>query len=233
MLCACRVLDPTDLAAQVLSRLSKPDALATCWPLLAPEAAHSHPRWLQLCVLVMQAAAKQYGHVLVLAMPPACGANEVGCSIGIGIGSTVEAAADCKAVHSPAVQAAAAAAAAELVAAVKQHVRLAARRPQFVDWKLGLKWGVDAAAAALQAQGFALGDQGTAAEPAAPQLAADAFAEERAAAMASWEQQKADLLSTVSACLKMLKMCVLSLREGQALRITPSQTCAYLWPANR
>jgi hypothetical protein len=205
---ACRVLDPTDLATQVLSRLNKPDALTACWLLLAPDAAHSHPRWLQLCVLVMQAAAKQYGHVLVLAMPPARGANEAGCSIGIGIGSIAEAAADSKAVHSPAVQAAAAAAA-ELVAAVKQHFRLAARMPQFVDWKLEPKWSVDAAAAALQ--GFVLGDQGTAAEPAAPQFPSDASAEERAAALQSWEQQKTDLLFVVGSqgcCSNLLCACV-------------------------
>jgi hypothetical protein len=194
---ACRLQDPSDLAAQVLSRLSKPDALATCWPLLAPEAANNHARWLQLCVLVMQAAAKQYGHVLLLAMPPAAAASQTSCSIGAGVGSISEAAAEFKAVHSPAVQAAAAAAA-ELVAAVKQHVRLAARRPHFLDWKLGPSWSVDAAAAALQAQGFVLGDQGTAAEPAAPQLAAGASTEDRAAAMAGWEQRKADLLTKVS-----------------------------------
>jgi hypothetical protein len=147
-------------------------------------------------MLVMQAAAKQYGHVLLLAMPPASMAGQTSCSIGVGIGSTAEAAAELKAVHSPAVQAAAAAAA-ELVAAVQQHVRLAARRPQFLDWKSDPSWSVDAAAAALQAQGFVLGEQGTAAEPAAPQLAADASAEDRAAAVAGWEQQKADLLTQV------------------------------------
>jgi hypothetical protein len=192
---AYRLQDPSDLTAKVLSRLSK-HALASCWPLLAPEAAYSHPRWLQLCVLVMQAAAKQYGHALLLAMPPASGSSQTSCSIGIGIGSVAEAAAGFKAVQSPAVQAAAAAAA-ELVAAVQQHVRLAARRPQFLDWKLGPTWSVDAAAAALQAQGFVLGDQGTAAEPAAPVLAADASAEDKAAAVASWEQQKAELFTQV------------------------------------
>jgi hypothetical protein len=144
----------------------------------------------------MQAAVKQYGHALVLAMPPAAGDCQSSCSIGIGIGSVAEAAVDCKGVHSPAVQAAAAAAA-ELVAAVKQHVRLAARRPQFLDWKLDPKWSADAAAAALQAQGFVLGDQGTAGEPDAPQLEADVSAEDRATAMVNWEQQKTELLTQV------------------------------------
>lgn len=187
-----RLQDPGDLSAQVLPRLSKPDPLSTCWPLLSPDAARSNPRWLQLCVLVLQAATRQHGYALLLAMPPGLGLGQPGPGIGLGLGSVGEAAVDIRVVHSTSIQSAAAIAA-ELVGAVLHHVRLAARKPQLLDWQPVPKWTVEAAAAALEAQGFAPGDQGTAAEPPAPQPAAGASAEEQAAATAAWEHEKANL----------------------------------------
>lgn len=41
----------------MLSRLQSPGPLAACWPLLAADGAASHPRWLQLGVRVLEAAA--------------------------------------------------------------------------------------------------------------------------------------------------------------------------------
>jgi hypothetical protein len=49
--------------------------------------------------------------------------------------------------------------AAEVVAAVHQHVRLAARKPQLLDWGTNPKWTVEGAAAALQASNSLLGSE--------------------------------------------------------------------------
>lgn len=60
------------------------------------------------------------------------------------------------------------------------------------------RWNVEAAAAALEAEGFVLGDQGTAAAVPQPELPAGTSAAAKAAATAAWQQQNADLLVQVS-----------------------------------
>lgn len=44
--------------AAVLAHLHDCDPLNSCWPLLTAEGASSHPRWLELGVMVLEAAAK-------------------------------------------------------------------------------------------------------------------------------------------------------------------------------
>lgn len=184
-----------DLVAQVLPELQQPHALATCWPLLSAPAAHSHPKWLPLCVLLMHAAAKQHGAALWLSLPAADKGTVAGSTATVGTPADSLPEAACGAT-SPQLTAAAAAAS-ELLQAVQQHVRMAARRPQFLSWPSSPKWTVQAGAAALEAEGFVLGDQGTAAGLLQPQLAAGTTAAASKAAMATWQQQNADLLNQV------------------------------------
>lgn len=135
--CMRRCEDPQDLVAQVLPKLEQPHALTTCWPLLTAPAAQSHPKWLPLCVLLMQAAARQHGAALWLSLPPADkGGPGTGVLVGVSAGSLSDAP---HAAASPQL-AAAAGAAAELLQTVKQAVRLAARRPQFLSWPNSPRW---------------------------------------------------------------------------------------------
>lgn len=184
-----------DLVAQVLPKLEQPHALATCWPLLSAPASHSHPKWLPLCVLLMQAAAKQHGAALWLSLPAADKGAAAGSTATVGTPADrlPEAA---RGATSPQLNAAAAAAS-ELLQAVQQHVRMAARRPQFLSWPSSPKWTVEAGAAALEAEGFVLGDQGTARGLPQPQLPAGTTAAASKAVMATWQQQNADLLNQV------------------------------------
>lgn len=196
VLSTCRCQEPSDLVAQVLPKLLKPDALMQCWPLLSASAAQSHPKWLQLCVLVMQAAAQQHGFALWLSLPAGdkCGgAAAEHQPVGVHADSLPDAA---RAACRPQLGAAAAAAV-ELLQAVKLHVRMSARTPQLVCWTSTPKWSFDGGAAALEAEGFVLGDQGTAAPPPQPELPAGATADAKAAAAAGWQQQTANLAAQV------------------------------------
>lgn len=179
--------------AQVLPKLEQLQALITCWPLLSAQAAYSHPKWLQLCVLLMQAASKQHGAALWLCLPSADKTVNTTSEVGVTAESLPEAA---RAAATPQMLAAAAAAS-ELFAAVKQQVRMTARRPQFLAWANSPKWTVDSAAAALEAEGFVLGDQGTAPALPQPEMAAGATAAATKAATAAWQKQNADLLVQV------------------------------------
>lgn len=192
----CRLQDPLDLPGQVLAKLNHPDALANCWPLLSGDAACSHMRWLPLCVMVLEAAAKQHGKALLLAMSTSKTAGPLGVNLGLGLAADTLAA--LKISGGPKLLAAAAAAS-ELVVAVTQHVRLAARVPQLLEWSTDPCWTVEAADAALASSGYVLGAQGTAAEPRAPQFPPGIPEVDRAAAVAKWEQEKADLLVKVGA----------------------------------
>jgi hypothetical protein len=194
------------MVAQVLPRLQQPHALTTCWPLLAAPPAQSHPKWLPLCVLLMQAAAKQHGYALWLSLPAADKANSNSGStpdsassvlVGVPADSLPEAARPAAAAQ----LASAVAAASELLQAVKQHVRMAARRPQMLAWPSSPKWTVDAAAAALESEGFVPGDQGTTAagpQPEAPAGTTAAAKAEAAAATAAWQRETAELANRVS-----------------------------------
>jgi hypothetical protein len=68
------------------------------------------------------------------------------------------------------------------------------------------RWTVEAGAAALEAEGFVLGDQGTAAAAHQPELPAGASASAKAAATGAWQQQNAQLLVQVSTqpCTRMM-----------------------------
>eukprot|EP00878_Enallax_costatus_P013374 GHUV01013984.1.p1 GENE.GHUV01013984.1~~GHUV01013984.1.p1 ORF type:complete len:359 (+),score=140.18 GHUV01013984.1:1307-2383(+) len=189
---ACRLADASDLPAQVLPKLNQPNALANCWPVLSSEAARSHPRWLEMCILLMDAAARQHGSTLLLSMSMSRAAGLQGYNLGLGL--TAETLAELK-VHSSPGLLAAAATASELVAAVVQQVRLVARMPQLLEWATDPKWTVASADAALQASGFVLGAQGTALEPPLPDFAAGVTDDEKAAALAAWERSKPDHLS--------------------------------------
>lgn len=188
----CRCGDPLDLAAQVLPKLHQPHALTTCWPLLSAPEVQQHPKWLPLCVLLMQAVARQHGAALWLSLPPADKAAAPAAVVGVSAADLPPAAR----LPACAQLAAAAAAASELLQAIQQHVRMMARRPQFLTWPSHPKWSVDAAAAALEAQGFQLGDQGTAAALPQPEVRAGMTADAKAATLAAWQQQNADLLAT-------------------------------------
>lgn len=132
----------------------------------------------------MDAAARQHGAILLLAMSTSKAAGLQGLNLGLGLNG--ETMAELKVNNSPALLSAAATVS-QLIAAVTQHVRLAARMPQ-LEWST--KWTVEAADAALQASGFVLGSQGTAIEPPAPEIAAGATEHEKAAALAAWEESK-------------------------------------------
>jgi len=144
----------------------------------------------------MQAAAQQHGAALWLSLPHAAAAAGT-VAVGIAADSLPEAARPAAAAQ----LAAAATAASELLQAVQQHVRMAARRPQLVCWSSQPRWSVDAGAAALEAEGFQLGDQGTAAAPTQPELPAGTAAGAKTAALAAWQQQAAELLAQVGPCL--------------------------------
>jgi hypothetical protein len=177
----------------VLPKLEQAQALTTCWPLLSTPAAHSHPKWLPLCVLLMQAASKQHGAALWLSLPQADKASVSSPPVGLTADSLPEAA---RAAATPQLVAAATAAC-ELLQAVKQQVRLTARRPQFLTWPSSPKWTVQSAATELEAEGFVLGDQGTAAAVPQPELPAGTSTAASKAAMAAWQKQNADLLIQV------------------------------------
>jgi hypothetical protein len=210
-----------DLAAAVLPKLHQPHALTTCWPLLSAASAQAHSRWLPLCVLVMQAAASQHGAALLLAMQPGAAA----AAHLLGVDGAAAAAAVGLAL--PPALTAAASAAAELLAAVKQHVRLAARRPQMLQWPTQPKWTVQDAAAELAAQGFELGAQGTAAALLPPQLPADATPEARAAAMGAWQQHNSELLvqerQRLAAALLLQQRLPVLLHRRRAMHATRQQ----------
>lgn len=143
----------------------------------------------------MQAAAKQHGAALLLSLPPADkGGPGSSALVGVSADGLLEQA---QAAASPQLTAAAVAAA-ELMQTVKQAVRLAARRPQFLSWPSSPRWTVEAGAAALEAESFVLGGQGTAAAVPQPELPAGASAAAKAAATAAWQQQYAELLVQVS-----------------------------------
>lgn len=175
--------------------LNKPDALANCWPLLVPEGVSGNTHWLPLCVMVMEAAIKQHGPALMLAMSTNKVSGLQDLTLGLGLAADELAPFD---ISSGARLLAAAATASELVSAVKHHVRLAARVPQLLEWATNPCWTVEAADAALAASGYVLGAQGTAAEPAAPQFTAGEAEVDKAAALALWEQ-KSELLAKVGA----------------------------------
>lgn len=141
----------------------------------------------------MQAAAQQHGAALWLSLPPAAAGA---AAVGIAADSLPEAARTAAAAQ----LAAAATAASELLQAVQQYVRMAARRPQLVCWASQPRWSVDAGAAALEAEGFQLGDQGTAAAPTQPELPAGTAAGAKTAALAAWQQQTMELLVQVGPC---------------------------------
>ncbi len=53
-----RAADPTDLAARVLPAIGRGASAADVWALLQPEAARSSPRYVELCVLAVEAAVR-------------------------------------------------------------------------------------------------------------------------------------------------------------------------------
>eukprot|EP00775_Hariotina_reticulata_P005829 gene5829-6070_t len=166
---AARLADVGDLPAQVLSKLNQPDLLPRVWALLSSQAARKDHRWLPLCVLVLEAAAQQYGAALLLAMPP---------SQSDGLGAGLSSALVSGQGSSSPVLLTAASLAAEIIAAVNQHVRLSARKPQLLDWGINPKWTVKGAVAALQASNSLTGEQHTAAQLAGAEVSAEASAEE-------------------------------------------------------
>jgi hypothetical protein len=164
-----------DLAAAVLPLLSNPcgkPLLAECWPLLNTDAAKQNHQWLVIVVMVVDAALKQGG------MEIAAGA--VTASAGSGLSSS-----GISSVTSSNVSLA------EVYAAVKEHVRLAARVPQLGGWE---KWQLSSAVGELQGVGF--GEKGLVAGPPAPDVAA-LSPEEQQQAMADWEAKKQELLEMV------------------------------------
>jgi hypothetical protein len=48
-----------DLASLVLPLLASSDPVDACWPVLSAPASQSHPRWLELCVRVAEAAVRK------------------------------------------------------------------------------------------------------------------------------------------------------------------------------
>jgi hypothetical protein len=197
------------LVAQVLPKLQQPHALTTCWPLLAAPTAQSHPKWLPLCVLLMQAAAKQHGYALWLSLPAAdksSSSSTQDSTSNVLVGVPTDSLPDAARPAAAAQLAPAATAASELLQAVKQYVRMAARRLQMLAWPSSPKWTVEAAAAALESEGFVLGDQGTTAagpQPEAPAGTTAAAKAEAAAAAAAWQKETTELGNRVSSfCLR-------------------------------
>jgi hypothetical protein len=171
----------------------------------------------------MQAAAKQHGYALWLSLPAADkNSSTQDSASNVLVGVPADSLPDAARPAAAAQLAPAATAAAELLQAVKQHVRMAARRPQMLAWPSSPKWTVDEAAAALESEGFVLGDHGTTAagpHPEAPAGTTAAAKAEAAAAAAAWQKETTELGNRVSR---------LFLASDQLALVQPMQRCCRL-----